>query len=214
VFTGIIEERGTVRRLTGEGVLELEAEKVLEGTATGDSISVSGVCLTVVDLRLKGFSVEVMPETLGRTTLGTLVPGAKVNLERALCAGDRMGGHMVNGHIDGVGTVVSRRARSNAVLFGIAAPEGTGKYVVSKGPVAVDGISLTVVENSGNGFIVSVIPYTLSETTLDEAVPGTRVNVEVDIVAKYVESFVAPANGRRGLNEALLEGGYAQPGQL
>ena len=208
VFTGIIEEKGTVRRLTGGGVLELEAETVLEGTSVGDSISVSGVCLTVVELRGDGFSVDVMPETLRRSTLGALVPGAKVNLERALRAGDRMGGHIVNGHIDGVGTVNSRRTESNAVLFDIGAPEGTGRYVVPKGSVAIDGISLTVVDTNQDGLIVSIVPHTLEETTLGDAGPGTRVNVEVDIIAKYVESFVERAGGSGGLGKALLDGGF------
>jgi len=211
VFTGIIEEKGTVRRLTGGGVLELEAETVLEGTSVGDSVSVSGVCLTVVELRGDGFSVDVMPETLRRSTLGALVPGARVNLERALRAGDRMGGHIVNGHIDGVGTVKSRRAESNAVLFDISAPEGIRRYVVLRGSVAIDGISLTVVDTGGDGFIVSIVPHTLEETTLGDARPGTRVNVEVDIIAKYVESFVERAGGQRGLGDALVDGGFINP---
>lgn len=214
MFTGIIEEKGTVRRLTGGGVLELEAGRVLEGTAVGDSISVSGVCLTVVDLRQDGFSVDVMPETLRRSTLGALVPGSKVNLERALGAGGRMGGHIVNGHIEGVGTVIGRRAESNAVLLEISAPEGTGRYVVPKGSVAIDGISLTVADAGGDDFVVSVVPHTLEETTLVDARPGTRVNMEVDIIAKYVESFLARTSGRRGLDEALLDGGFAEPGRL
>ncbi len=208
MFTGIIEEKGTVRRLTGGGVLELEAETVLEGTSVGDSISVSGVCLTVVELRGDGFSADVMPETLRRSTLGALVPGAKVNLERALRVGDRMGGHIVNGHIDGVGTVNRRRTESKAVLFDISAPEGTGRYVVPKGSVAIDGISLTVVDTGGDGLIVSIVPHTLEETTLGDAGPGTRVNVEVDIIAKYVETFVERAGGRGGLGKALIDGGF------
>ena len=208
MFTGIIEELGKVKGLAPSGALTVEASKVLEGTRIGDSIAVSGVCLTVVEMTGSSFTVDVMPETLARCVLGGLKPGAAVNLERALEAGGRMGGHMVQGHADGVGTVRSRRQAGNAVLFDIEVDAEVARYVVQKGSVAVDGISLTAVEAGRNGFSVSVIPHTLAQTTLDKARPGTRVNVEVDIIAKYVESFIARRGGRDGIEDALARGGY------
>lgn len=208
MFTGIIEELGKVKGLAPSGALTVEASKVLEGTRVGDSIAVSGVCLTVVEMTGSSFTVDVMPETLARSVLGGLKPGAAVNLERALEAGGRMGGHMVQGHADGVGTVRSRRQAGNAVLFDIEVDAEVARYVVQKGSVAVDGISLTAVEAGRNGFSVSVIPHTLAQTTLDKARPGTRVNVEVDIIAKYVESFIARRGGRDGIEDALARGGY------
>lgn len=213
MFTGIIEETGILKELTPGGVLRIAATRVLEGTRVGDSISVSGVCVTVVDVGESGFSVDVMPETLRRSTLGELRPGAQLNLERALGVSDRMGGHIVNGHIDGVGTVSGRLPESNAVLFQISAPQEVTRYLVPKGSVSIDGISLTVVDVTRDGFSVSIIPHTLEETTLADALPGTGVNIEVDIIAKYVESFMTRGEGRGGLGEALLDGGYIEPGQ-
>ncbi|HEY5494817.1 MAG TPA: riboflavin synthase [Candidatus Anoxymicrobiaceae bacterium] len=208
MFTGIIEEMGKVKGLTPSGALTVEASHVLEGTSLGDSIAVSGVCLTVVDMTSSSFTVDVMPETLKRSVLGSLRPGAPVNLERAMLAGGRLGGHMVQGHADGVGTVRSRSQMGNAVLFDIVADEEVTRYIVEKGSVAIDGISLTVVEPRGGGFSVSIIPRTLSETTLESKRPGDRVNIEVDIIAKYVEAFIARRSGREGIEDALERGGY------
>ena len=208
MFTGIIEEIGKFKGLTPAGELTVEASKVLEGTSLGDSIAVSGVCLTVVGMTASGFTVDVMPETLKHSVLGSLRPGAPVNLERAMQAGGRFGGHMVQGHADGVGTVRSRSQTGNAVLFDIVADEDVTRYIVEKGSVAVDGISLTVVEARGNGFSVSIIPRTLAETALESKRPGDRVNIEVDILAKYVEAFIARRSGREGIGDALARGGF------
>lgn len=217
MFTGIIEEKGVIREISRggrAGLLMVEASKVREGTSIGDSICVSGVCLTVVDLPSGGFTAEVMPETLRRSTLSGASPGTPVNLERALLLSDRLGGHMVNGHVDAIGTVRRRRPEENAVLFEIALPGELVRYVVPKGSVAVDGISLTVVHSESSGFTVSIIPRTLEETTLADARQGTTVNVEVDILAKYVEAMMGRASGKGGLEEALLDGGFMKPEQL
>ena len=207
MFTGIIEERGKVIELSPKGALKVGASLVLEETNPGESIAVSGVCLTVVDMTASTFTVDVMPETLKRSTLGSLRPGATVNLERAVQAGGRLGGHLVNGHVDGVGTVRSRRQQGNAVFFDIDVETEVSKYTVPKGSVAVDGISLTVVEARPAGFSVSIIPHTLAQTTLDDARVGTRVNIEVDIIAKYVEAFISRKSGG-GIEDALARGGY------
>ncbi|HEY5527121.1 MAG TPA: riboflavin synthase [Candidatus Anoxymicrobiaceae bacterium] len=207
MFTGIIEERGKVIELSPKGALKVGASLVLEETNPGESIAVSGVCLTVVDMTASTFTVDVMPETLKRSTLGSLRPGAPVNLERAVQAGGRLGGHLVNGHVDGVGTVRSRRQQGNAVFFDIDVETEVSKYMVSKGSVTVDGISLTVVEARPAGFSVSIIPHTLAQTTLDDARVGTRVNIEVDIIAKYVEAFISRKSGG-GIEDALARGGY------
>ena len=208
MFTGIIEEMGRVAGLSPGGVLKVQTSVVLEGTRTGDSIAVSGVCLTVVEMTGESFAVDVMPETLKRSTLGALRPGDPVNLERAMVAGGRLGGHLVNGHVDGVGTVRSVRPHGNAVLFDISSPEDVARYMVPRASVTLDGISLTIVEARGSGFSVSIIPRTLAETTLSTAKPGTRLNVEVDIIAKYVEAFLAGRNGGSGIGDALARGGF------
>jgi len=208
MFTGIIEEMGRVAGLSPGGALKVQASVVLEGTKTGDSIAVSGVCLTVVEMTGESFAVDVMPETLKRSTLGALRPGDPVNLERAMVAGGRLGGHLVNGHVDGVGTVRSVRPHGNAVLFDISSPEDVARYMVPRASVTLDGISLTIVEARGSGFSVSIIPRTLAETTLSTAKPGTRLNVEVDIIAKYVEAFLAGRNGGSGIGDALARGGF------
>jgi riboflavin synthase len=213
LFTGIIEERGSVVELSTGGKLKVAASKVVEDTRIGDSIAVSGVCLTVVELDSRWFAVDVMPETLRSSTLGGLRPGSIVNLERAMGAGGRFGGHLVNGHVDGVGTVRGLRREANAVIVEIAVPEELARYMVARGSIAIDGISLTIVDVSAGHFTVSVIPHTLEETTLNEARPGANVNVEVDIIGKYVEAFFTRREGRRGMEEALLRGGFLEPGQ-
>src|SRR5450759_1084756 len=201
MFTGIIEERGKVMELTPAGALKVAAKRVLEGTSVGESIAVSGVCLTVVDMDGSSFTVDVMQETLARSILGSLRPGAAVNLERALQADGRLGGHIVNGHVDGVGTVRSRKHQGNAVLFDIAVDSDVARYIVPRG-------SVTVVDARQGGFSVSIIPHTLAETTLDDARPGASVNIEVDIIAKYVEAFLARRGGQSGIEDALARGGY------
>jgi len=190
VFTGIIEEKGTVRetRLAAgrAGSIVIGARKVLEGTAVGDSISVSGVCQTVVDMGDTDFTVDVMPETLRRSTLGEASRGTVVNLERALLVGGRLGGDIVYGHVDTVGTVRRRWTEQNAVLLEVTIPVELARYVAPKGSIAVDGISLTVGDSGGGSFSVSVIPHTLANTTLNEIPTRESVNIEVDILAKYV----------------------------
>lgn len=212
MFTGIIEEIGRVAGLREPGELEVEASLVLDGTAVGDSIAVSGACLTVARMTDSAFTADVMPETLQRSTLGNLRPGDAVNLERAMRAGGRLGGHLVNGHVDGRGVVRSRRSAGNAVLFEIEVDPGIARYAVEKGSIAVDGVSLTVVEARRGSFSVSIIPHTLTLTTLERAGAGTKVNVEVDIIAKYVEAFVARRSGHTGIEDALERGGFI-PGQ-
>jgi len=215
MFTGIIEEKGAIAEVSAAGRLKVKATRVLEDTRLGDSIAVMGVCLTVVELDGDAFTVDVMPETLRSSTLGDLRSGSPVNLERAMSAGARFGGHMVNGHVDGVGAVSTLRRESNAVVVEVSAPAGLTRYMVPKGSVALDGISLTLVEVSEGRLTVSVIPHTLEETALRDARPGTRVNIEVDIIAKYVEAFLARygGEGRGGIEQALSRGGFMAPGQ-
>lgn len=211
MFTGIVEEVGTVEEtgVSGRaGTLVISAGRVLEGTAVGDSIAVSGVCQTAVAIQGSRFTVDVMPETLRRSTLGERRPGDPVNLERALAVGGRLGGHIVNGHVDAVGTVRSRRREENAVIFEVTVEPVLTRYIVPKGSVAVDGISLTVVSSAGGMFSVSAIPHTIEETTLSSAGPGTRVNIEVDVLAKYVESLMESGGSPSGLEQSLARGGF------
>ena len=190
MFTGIVEEVGTVTGLEGQR-LTIAAGKVLEDVKLGDSIAVNGACLTVVDFESSHFSVELAPETLKRTSLGSWVPGQQVNLERPLAVSDRLGGHIVQGHVDATGRITSLKPDGDCVIFRITSPKRLMRYIVEKGFVAVDGISLTVVKVGGSSFTLSVIPYTLSNTNLQSQAKGGRVNLEVDIVAKYVESLIA-----------------------
>jgi riboflavin synthase len=213
VFTGIVEEKGRVLELSAPGRLKVAASRVLEGTEVGDSIAVSGVCLTVVELQDDAFTVDVMPETLRSSTLGTKRPGSPVNLERAMGVGGRFSGHMVNGHVDGVGVIRTARREENAVIFEIAAGGDITRYLVPKGSVALDGISLTVVDAYPEAFTVSVIPHTLEQTSLAEAGRGGEVNIEVDIIAKYVEALLSRREGSSGIEQALARGGFLEPGQ-
>lgn len=193
VFSGIVEELGRVRRnaIGSEGRLEVAATAVTRGVAVGDSIAVNGCCLTVVDVAATGFAADVMPETAGRTTLGSLHDGDDVNLEAALAYGDRVGGHMVTGHVDAVGTVTDTREDGNARWVTVATAPEVLRHVVEKGCVAVDGISLTVVDVLADRFTVSLIPHTVAVTTARGWAPGSAVNLEADLVAKYVERGLA-----------------------
>lgn len=213
MFTGIVEEKGKVLELSASGRLKVEASLVLEDTRIGDSIAVSGVCLTVVQLHPGAFTVDVMPETLRTSTLGRRRPGSPVNLERAMGAGGRFSGHIVNGHIDGIGRIRRATREENAVVLEIGVPVEISRYMAPKGSVAVDGISLTLVDAAPDGFTVSVIPHTLEQTTLENAGQGDEVNIEVDIIAKYVEAFLSRREGRPGIEEALARGGFLEPGQ-
>jgi len=186
VFTGLVEQTGTIvapgERLAIRAALDLES---------GDSVAVNGVCLTAVAVGADGFEADVMPETLRRSSLGLLADGDKVNLELPLRASDRLGGHVVQGHVDGLGTIESMSEEGFARVLRIAASSELLRYVVEKGSIAVDGVSLTVADVDGDGFTVSLIPETLERTNLGDAAPGRSVNLEVDVLAKYVEKLVA-----------------------
>ena len=197
MFTGIVEELGTVAALEEQGDavrLTVEATTVLEGTRPGDSISVNGCCLTVVALldREGGgrWTADVMQETLDRTSLGDATPGDAVNLERAVTLETRLGGHVVQGHVDGVGTVLRRSPSEHWEVVEVSLPDGLGRYLVEKGSVTVDGVSLTVVDAGRESFTVSLIPETLARTTLGRRAVGDRVNLEVDVMAKHVERLL------------------------
>jgi riboflavin synthase len=201
VFTGIVEEVGTlvVREDAGDSaVLRIRARKAVDGVALGDSIAVNGVCLTVTGVEPEAdgtgvWSTDVMAETLRRSSLDAVGSGDRVNLERAVTVQTRLGGHMVQGHVDGVGTVVSRTPGEHWEVVRIAVPAGLARYVVEKGSITVDGVSLTVsalADTPDPWFEVSLIPTTLRETTLGERAPGDRVNLEVDVIAKYVERLL------------------------
>ena len=193
MFTGLVEEIGVVEELEqlGDAVrIAVRAPKVTEDAAPGDSIAVDGVCLTVVDSASGTFTADVMHETLDRSRLGTYEAGSEVNLERALAAGQRMGGHIVQGHVDGVAEVVSRAPSEHWEVVRFTLPQQLNRYVVEKGSIAVNGTSLTVSAVSEGYFEVSLIPTTLSETTAGALQPGDPVNLEVDVMAKYVEKMV------------------------
>lgn len=193
MFTGLIEEVGalqSIQRAPEAVVLAIRAQKVLDGVKIGDSIAVNGVCLTVTSYSQNAFTADVMPETLARTGLGRLSPGDPVNLERALAAGERFGGHFVSGHVDGTGKIVSRRSYGNAILFEIAAPDEILRYIIPKGSIAIDGISLTVVAVEDRSFTVSIIPHTLEQTVLMHRRAGDAVNLECDMIGKYIERFL------------------------
>jgi riboflavin synthase len=193
MFTGIIEGLGSISavRWIGQGKrLAMTADFALEGTKIGDSIAVSGACLTVVLLDGRRFEVDVSPETLQRSTLGSAKTGERVNLERALRVSDRIDGHLVSGHIDGLGRIVSRETRGNAIVVKIEVPPGLGRYMIEKGSVAVDGISLTINRCDEKRFEVSIIPHTAGLTTVGFKQVGDTVNIEADMIAKYVERLL------------------------
>ena len=193
MFTGIIEGLGTVSavRPSGEGKkLTIDADFSLEGSKIGDSISVSGACLTAVVIDGSRFSVDVSPETLARSTFNKVRIGDRVNLERALRLSDRLDGHLVSGHIDGTGTIAGRETKSNAVIVEIEAPELICRYMIEKGSVAIDGISLTINVCGKTKFSVSIIPHTAKLTTIGFKQTGSPVNIETDMIGKYVERFL------------------------
>lgn len=196
MFTGIVEEVGEItglRQTATSAVLGVRASTVLGGTKLGDSIAVNGVCLTVVRLTGDGFEGDVMPETLRRTNLGALRPKSRVNLERAMAADGRFGGHIVAGHVDGTGTITDLSPEGNAVWVTISAAPEILRYIVEKGSITIDGISLTVAYVDDTCFRVSIIPHTGQETTLLTRKPGYVVNLECDIIGKYIEKLMKPA---------------------
>jgi riboflavin synthase len=193
VFTGIVEELGDVvaiEELGDASRFRLRGPVVTEGARLGDSIAVNGVCLTVVDFGDGEFTADVMAETLDRSSLGALAVGSKVNLERPMALGGRLGGHLVQGHVDGTGTIVERKPSEHWEIVKISLPADLTRYVVEKGSITVDGISLTVVDAGPDYFTVSLIPTTVALTTLGAKQPGDPVNLEVDVIAKYVERLV------------------------
>ena len=189
MFTGIVEEVGRVARLA-DYRLVINARQTLEDVSLGDSIAVNGACLTVVGFDDESFAVDLAPETLRRTSLGQAGPGAAVNLERALAANGRMGGHIVQGHVDGTGVITRLTPEADCYIMEIDAPESLAPYIVEKGFIAVDGISLTVVQKAVRRFTISVIPFTMQNTNLEERAVGDKLNLEADILAKYVESLL------------------------
>ena len=201
MFTGIIEEIGKVLSAS-PAKLVIAAPQVISGMKLGDSIAINGACLTVTDFDRSSFSVDVMPETLKRTNLGQLKSGDGVNLERPMALGGRLGGHLVQGHIDDVGRVVSLAWEGNALLCRFEAPPEIMRYTVPKGFIAVDGISLTIMDKDSGSFRVSVVEYTRQNTILGRRKAGDVVNLEADIIAKYVAQFTRPQTG--GLTEAFL----------
>ena len=193
MFTGIVEELGKIRSLSmngNSGKIIIQAKKVLENTKIGDSIAVNGICLTVVTMSQDSFTADVMAETVRRSSLGGCSIGDKVNLERAMAADGRFGGHIVAGHIDGTGRILSLEKEENAVWVTIQATPDILKYIVEKGSIAIDGISLTVAYVDDSCFKVSVIPHTGEETTLLKRTPGELVNLETDMIGKYVEKLL------------------------
>jgi riboflavin synthase len=207
VFTGLVEEVGRVSRLEqGEMLsLSISAGRAAEGTREGDSVSVNGVCLTVGKANGRTLSFYAMPETLRCTALGELVEGSAVNLERAMAAGSRFGGHIVQGHVDGVGEVLRVRPEGEAVIWEFAAPDSVLRYAVEKGSVCVDGISLTLVAIKEGSFTVSILPQTRANTNLAELGVGDSVNLEADVIGKYVERLLEPQLERFATTERSVE---------
>ncbi len=200
MFTGIVEEMGTIRSIrrgAHSAVLSIGADTVLSDLKIGDSVAVNGVCLTATALDGGGFTADVMHETLHRSSLGALSPGQPVNLERAMAADGRFGGHIVSGHIDGTGTIAALRRDDNAVWYTVSAAPALLRYIVEKGSIAIDGISLTVAAVEADRFSVSVIPHTAAVTMLGDKRPGDTVNLETDIIGKYVEKLLRPDERQR-----------------
>ncbi len=215
MFTGLVETSGTVRRVEARGpgtTLTIGAPAQLVGELTlGESVAVDGACLTVTSTSGDAFTLDASAETMARTTLGDRRPGDAVHLERAMCLGDRLGGHLVSGHIDGTGTVISTRPLGQALELTFEAPEAVARYLVAKGSIAVDGISLTVNETSGRTFNVVLIPHTQSIVHLHLKRAGDRVNLEADLVGKYVERLMKPLDDRSPIDlETLARAGFVE----
>jgi len=217
MFTGIIEGVGRLvaKRSVGGGLaFDLEAGFDLTDPEEGESIAVSGVCLTAYSIRGRRFTVDVSPETLSRSRLGTLSQGSSVNLERALRLSDRLGGHLVSGHVDAMAAVKSRKELGDYTVFSFSLADSLGRYVIEKGSITIDGVSLTI-NSCGTGFFtVSVIPHTMKVTTLGELTAGTRVNMEVDIIGKYIEKLLisSPQENESPVNEGISSGFLATHG--
>lgn len=211
MFTGIIEEVGHVkslRRGAKSFTLEVDASLVMEGTQIGDSIATNGVCLTVTSLTGHGFTADVMPETVQRTALGELTAGSPVNLERALSLQTRLGGHIVSGHIDGTGRISDRRQDDTALWLTVECDSRLLRYIIEKGSITIQGVSLTVARVDDRSFAVSLIPHTQAATTLHSARIGDRVNLENDIIAKYVEKLLGQSSADSSIMTKLRENGF------
>lgn len=211
MFTGIIEEKGMISRIertARKARLTIRAENILSDVHLGDSIAVNGICLTVIRYEETTFAVDVMEETWRRTALGNLQPGKTVNLERAMAANGRFGGHLVSGHIDGVGVIREIRQEGNGVWYRISAEKNILDIIVEKGSIAIDGISLTVAKVSPQDFSVSVIPHTLAQTTLQERKTGESVNLENDMIGKYLWKFCQTEQQRGISGEFLARHGF------
>ena len=214
MFTGIVEEIGTIRSVTKDSkrfVLDIGCSRGLEGTKKGDSIAVNGVCLTVTTLHMGGFTADVMPETAHRSNISRMSGGTRVNLERAMPANGRFGGHIVAGHVDGVGHIAHIRKDDTAVWYTVLAGPEILRYVVEKGSITIDGISLTVANLYDDAFEVSVIPHTAAETTLGSHRPGSTVNLENDVVGKYVQRLLYNKNRNAETPDAGHAGKPASP---
>jgi len=214
IFTGIIEEKGTINRID-KGIqssrIEIKARTVLEGTKIGDSIAINGVCLTVTSLGDHHFTADIMAETLAKTNLGQMNSGQPVNLERALRLSDRLGGHLVQGHVDGQGIIAEQKKMDIATILRIKAEQDLLAYIVKKGSIAIDGISLTVADLLADSFTVSLIPHTFANTTLGYKKPGDSVNLETDIIGRYVERLLGNNSQREksGMSKGFLaENGF------
>ena len=213
MFTGIVEEKGTlkeIRKGPKSAVLTIGASVIFSDLKPGDSVAVNGVCLTATSIDGDCFTADVMNETLSRSSLGSLKTGARVNLERAMPVNGRFGGHIVSGHIDGVGTISGIKKEDIAVWYTIRAQPQIMRYIVEKGSVAIDGISLTVAKVQKDSFSVSIIPHTAQQTIISEKTIGSVVNLENDIVGKYIENFISSPQGIT--NEFLLENGFIGAG--
>jgi len=210
MFTGIIQEIGALLRVSpGEAYkLRIRAKKTLDGIGLGDSICVDGACLTVVDFDGDSFEVDAMPETIEKTTLKFLRVGSRINLESSLEVGGKLGGHWVTGHVDGTGKILSKRKVGNAFEYEISIPHGLSKHLVPKGSVAVDGISLTIIECGPERFKVGIIPHTFQETTLGDKGAGEFVNLETDVIGKYVYRYMEGASEGGVTDKLLRESGF------
>ncbi|SIS40852.1 riboflavin synthase [Salimicrobium flavidum] len=212
MFTGIIEEIGTIKSIEKKEEtmdVTIEASVILSDVQEGDSISINGVCLTVTTFTENTASFDVMPETFRATNFKDLTEGSRVNLERALAAGGRFGGHIVSGHIDGVGRIVSKTPEANAVYYEIELPEELTQYFIHKGSIAVDGTSLTVFGVKGNTVLISLIPHTMEHTVLGNKEAGDDVNIECDMIGKYIAHFMKNRETEEGISASFLkENGY------
>jgi riboflavin synthase len=209
MFTGIVEELGTISSMTQSGEamkLTISAKQILSDVKLGDSIAVNGICLTVTTFTTTSFTVDAMPETMKATSLRMLKPSAKVNLERAMAANGRFGGHFVTGHIDGIGTILTKKQHYNAIYYKIAISDELLRYCLHKGSVAVDGTSLTIFDIDESSITISLIPHTVSESIIGEKKAGDIVNIECDMIGKYIERFISkPVKRTDSMTESFLQ---------